>query len=52
MSFFAEPYTRSKSKTKVELGLSNYVIKSDLKNEASVETLDFDKTIDLGRLNS
>ena len=31
MSYFPEPYTHSKCKIKVELFLSNYATKSDLK---------------------
>ena len=31
MSYFPEPCTHSKSKVKVELNLSNYAAKSDLK---------------------
>ena len=31
MSFFQEPHTHSKNKIEVELDLSNYPIKSDLK---------------------
>ena len=31
MSYFPEPYTRSKNKIKVRLDLSNYVTKSDFK---------------------
>ena len=31
MSYFPEPYTRSQNKIKVELDLSNYATKSDLK---------------------
>ena len=33
MSYFPQPYTRSKSKIKVELDLSNYATKSDLKKQ-------------------
>ena len=32
MSYFPESYTCSKNKIKVELYLSNYITKSDLKN--------------------
>ena len=38
MSYFTEPYTRIKNKTKVELDLSNYATKSDLKNTAGIDT--------------
>ena len=37
MSYFPEPYTRSKSKIKLELHLHNSAIKSDLKNAAGVD---------------
>ena len=37
-NYFPEPYNRRRSKKKVELDLSNYVIKSDLKNAAGVDT--------------
>ena len=32
MNFFPEPYSSSKNKIKVEPDLSNYAVKSDLKN--------------------
>ena len=38
MSYFPEPYTRSKNKIKVELELSNYATKSDLKSATGVDT--------------
>ena len=41
MSYFAEAYTGSKNKMKVELDLSNYATKFDLKNAASIDTSDF-----------
>ena len=31
MGYFLQPYTRAKNKTKVELDLSDYVIKCDFK---------------------
>ena len=34
MSYFPEPYTRSQNKIKVELDLSNYATKSDLKKHS------------------
>ena len=52
MSFLPEPYTQSKNKIKVELDLSNYVKKPDLKNEAGVDTSDFVKKGDLASLKS
>ena len=36
MSYFPEPYTRSKNNIKVELNLSNYAAKSDLKKAKKV----------------
>ena len=33
MNYLPEPYTRSKSKIKIELDLANYAIKSDLKTQ-------------------
>ena len=39
-------------KMKVELELSNYATKSDLKNLASVDTSKFVKKVDLGSLKS
>ena len=38
MSYSPEPYTRNKNKTKIELDLSNYATKSDLKNATGVDT--------------
>ena len=46
VSYFPEPYSRSKNKIKVELDLSNYAIKSCLKNATSVNTK-FAKDVDL-----
>ena len=46
MSYFAELHTFSKNRIEVELDLSNYATKSDLKNAAGVDTLDFAKKID------
>ena len=39
--YFAESHICSKSKIKVELDLSNYTTKSDLKNAAGVDTSQF-----------
>ena len=36
MSYFPEPCTHSKSKVKVELNLSNYAAKSDLKMQQAL----------------
>ena len=38
MSYFAEPYTHSRNKIKVELNFSNYAIKSDLKLVTGIDT--------------
>ena len=43
MSYFPEPYTRSKKQKKVELDLSNYATKSDLKSQAGVDISKFAK---------
>ena len=45
MSYFPEPYTRRKSKIKVELDLSNYATKSNLKNATGVDKLKFAKRL-------
>ena len=37
MSYFLEPYTRSKNKIKVKLDLSNYATKFELKNRTGVD---------------
>ena len=39
-------------KAKVELDLSNYATKADLKNATGVDTSDFSKKTDLASLNS
>ena len=52
ISYFLEPYTRSKNKMKVELDLSNYAKKSDLKNSTGVDTSQFAKKADLASLKS
>ena len=36
VSYFPEPYRHSKNQTKVELDLSNYATKSDLKSATSI----------------
>ena len=41
MSCFPEPDTRRRNKIKVELNLSNYAIKSSLKNTIGVDTSNF-----------
>ena len=54
MSYFPDPYTRSKNKVNVELDLSNYdyATKSDLKNATVVNTSKFAKKADLASLKS
>ena len=50
MSSFLEQCTTSKIKIKVELDLSNYATKSELKNAIGVDTSDFAKKVDLASL--
>ena len=45
MSHFPESYNRNRNKTHVELDLSNYATKSDLKNATSVDTSYFAKKL-------
>ena len=52
MSYFPEPYTRSKNNKKVELDLSNYATKSDSKRATGVDTSKFAKKADLPNLKS
>ena len=52
MRYFPGPYIRSKNKIKVELDLSNYATKSDLKKAKGVDTTDFAKKYDLAGLKS
>ena len=52
MSYFPEPYTRSKSKIKLELHLHNSAIKSDLKNVAGVDASKFAKNANLSSIKS
>ena len=52
MSYFPEPYTRSKNKIKAELDLFNYSTKFDLKNATGVDTSKFAKKADLATLKS
>ena len=52
MSYFTELYTHSKSKIKVELDLSNYTTKSDIKNATGVDTSSFAKKSYLASLKS
>ena len=50
MSYFREPYNCSKKE--VELDLSNYATKSDLRSEAGVDTSKCAKEVDLASLKS
>ena len=50
ISYFPEPHTHSKNK--IEVDLSNYAIKSDLKNATGVDTSNFAKKTDLASLKS
>ena len=43
MSYFSEPHIHSNNKIELELNLSNYATKSDVKNETGVDTSDFTK---------
>ena len=52
MSYIPESYTRNENNIKVELDLSNYATKSDLKIDAAVNTSDFVMKADLTRLKS
>ena len=51
MSYFSEPYT-NKNIIEVELNLSNYATKSNLKNATGVDTSQFSKKYDLANLES
>ena len=48
--YFPEP--KSLGKMKVELDLSNYVIKTDLKNVTGIDASSFAKKVDLASLKS
>ena len=52
MSYFPERYAWSKNKIKVELDLSNYATKSDLKSGTGVDTSNFVKKSHLASLKS
>ena len=43
MSYFVGTHTLSKNRIEIELDLSNYATKSNLKNAAGVDTSDFAK---------
>ena len=49
--YFPEPKS-FRGRVKVELDLSNYATKTDLKNATGVDTSSFDKKADLGNLKS
>ena len=49
--YFPEPKS-SRGRVKVELDLSNYATKTDLKNITDVDTSKFDKKVDLANLKS
>ena len=52
MSYFPEPYTRSKSKIKVEFDLPNDATKSGLKNATGADTLKFAEKANLASIKS
>ena len=52
MSYFPESYTHSQTKIKLELYLSNYATKFDLKIAAAVDASKFAKKTDLARFKS
>ena len=52
MSYFPEPHTLSKNEIKVELDLSTYSTKSDIKNARDFDISKFAKNTDLGSLKS
>lgn len=52
MSSFQEPYTCTKSKTKIELDLSTYAAKSDIRRDTCNDVSEVAKTADLAGLKS
>ena len=52
MSYFPGPYSPCQKKIKIELELSTYVTKSDLKNATGVNTSGFPKKTHLGSLKT
>ena len=52
ISFLPELHTHSKNKIEIELDLSNYATKSDLKIATDVNTSDFAKKTDLVSLKT
>ena len=51
-SYIPEPYSRIKNKIKVELDLSNYAIKPDLKRVIGIDASKFTKKVDLANSKS
>ena len=51
MRYYSKPASYRKNKIKLELELSNYTTKSELKKTVSVETLVFTKKTDLNSPN-
>ena len=52
MSCYPEPGIHSRNKIEVELDLSNYATKSDLKDATSIDASEFVKLVDLASLKS
>ena len=52
MNYFPGPYEHSKNEVKVNLDLSNYAKKPNLKMSTGVDPSDFPKKSDLASLNS
>ena len=52
MIYYQEPYGHRKNKIKVELDLSNYATKSNLKGERGTDTSKHPKKVDLASLKS
>ena len=50
MSYFAEPHDHSKNEIKIQLDLSSYETKFDLKNAIGANTSKFAKAADLANL--
>ena len=52
MHYFPEPYSYNKNKINVQLDLSNYATKFDLKRATDADTSKFSKEVDLASLMS
>ena len=52
MSYYSEPDSHNKSKTKIELDLSNYTETSGVEKRTGFDTSEFAKKIDLLSLKS